>query len=124
MSIKLQIFSIFLLLVFITSILLVAFGQITVRRLRKNPEIRSALGFEYVSGRDIFNVAQALGLPIGMIRKLRSTKLGFLYADPDVLLRYTSRFDRILGRLFFWSYMSTGLIGVIFLILNSLDFFK
>ena len=124
MSFKLQIFSILLLLAFVTSILLVAFGQITVRRLRKDPESRSALGFEYMSGRDIFNVAQALGLPIGIIRKLRTTKLGFLYADPDVLLRHTSRFDRILGRLFFWSYMSTGLYGVIFLILNSLGLFK
>ena len=124
MSFKLQIFSILLLLAFVTSILLVAFGQITVRRLRKDPEIRSALGFEYISGRDIFNVAQALGLPIGIIRKLRTTKLGFLYADPDVLLRHTSRFDRILGRLFFWSYMSTGVLGVLFLILNSLGLFK
>lgn len=124
MSIKLEIFSIFLLLVFITSILLVAFGQITVRRLRKNPEIRSALGFEYVSGRDIFNVAQALGLPIGVIRKLRTTKLAFLYADPDVLVRYTSKFDRILGRLFFWSYATTGILGILFLVLNSLGVFK
>lgn len=124
MSIKLQILGILILLAFITSILLVAFGQITVRRLRKDPVIRSALGFEYISGRDIFNVAQALGLPIGMIRKLRTTKLGFLYADPDVLLRHTSRFDRILGRLFFWSYVTTGILGIIFVILNSLGLFK
>lgn len=124
MSIKLQIFALLLLLVFVTSILLVAFGQITVRRLRKDPEIRNALGFEYMSGRDIFNTAQALGLPIRVIRKLRSTKLGFLYADPDLLLRHTSRFDRILGRLFFWSYMSTGVLGVLFLILNSLGVFR
>ena len=49
--------------VFIACILYVIFGQVTVQKLRKNPETRDKLGFEFVSGWDIIKVAQALSLP-------------------------------------------------------------
>ena len=44
-------------------ILFVIFGQVTVRKLRKNPETRDRLGVSLVSGWDIVNVAGALALP-------------------------------------------------------------
>ena len=48
---------------FVTCILYVLFGQITVRKLRNNPKTKDALGLEYASGWDIINVAQALAFP-------------------------------------------------------------
>jgi hypothetical protein len=124
MSVKLAIFGIILLLAFIAMILYLAFGEITVRRLRKNPETMGALGFDYISGRDIVNVAQALSWPAFMVRKLRTTKLAFLYADPDILVQYTSKFDRVLARLFYWSFAGSGVSIIIFAILESLGVFK
>jgi hypothetical protein len=47
----------------LTGIMFVLFGQITVRKLRKNPKTRNALGLEYVSGWDVINAAQALAFP-------------------------------------------------------------
>lgn len=47
----------------LSAILYVAFGQITVRKLRKNPKTKDALGLEYASGWDIINVAQVFAFP-------------------------------------------------------------
>ncbi len=47
---------------FIGCILFVIFGLVTVRKLRKNPETKHALGIEFASGWDILNVAGALSL--------------------------------------------------------------
>ena len=44
--------------VFVVMLLYLLFGQITVRKLRKNPETKQSLGIEFVSGWDILNVAQ------------------------------------------------------------------
>ncbi len=56
-------YGILFVLIFITSILFVLFGQITVRKLRKNPETKDYLGVEYISGMDIVNVAQTFLIP-------------------------------------------------------------
>ena len=60
---KTDILGLILLFLLLAGILFIAFGQITVRKLRNNPETRNALGFDYVSGRDIINVALALSWP-------------------------------------------------------------
>ena len=52
---------------FLTIVLYVIFGQVTVRELRKNPETKEKLGIEFVSGWDILNVAGALSTPIVLI---------------------------------------------------------
>ena len=117
MPLDLKIFGIILGFGFVSMILFLAFGEITVRRLRKNPETLNDLGFDYISGRDIINVAQALSLPITLVRKLRTTKLSFLYADPDILVRHTSLFDRILARLFYWTFAGSGISIIIYTIL-------
>jgi len=44
-------------LTFIAGFLFVLFGQITVRKLRKNPATKNELGVEFLSGWDIINVA-------------------------------------------------------------------
>lgn len=92
----------------ITGLLFVLFGVITVRRLRKLPELKEALGFEYVSGRDIVNVATALGIPRYLNRKVRKTGWGFMFADADAIYPYTTRLDRALAYLFCWTFFVTG----------------
>ena len=44
-------------------ILYLIFGQITVRKLERDAEVKARLGFEVISGWWIFNVAEALVLP-------------------------------------------------------------
>src|SRR5690606_3072570 len=100
----------FILMLF-TCILYVLFGQVTVRKLRKNPKTKEALGFEYVSGWDIINAAQALALPKFWMRKLEKTTLSTLYAKSEILFANTTRFDRVLGAAFYWLLMVSGLGG-------------
>jgi len=59
----------------------ILFGQITVRKLRKNPDTKERLGIEFISGWDIINVAQALSIPRAWRRKLKSSPLSALYAN-------------------------------------------
>ncbi len=94
---------------FVVMLLYVAFGQITVRKLRKNPATKNELGMEFVSGWDIINVAQALAMPAFILRKFKNKKLSFLYANADLLIKHTNRLDRVLAFLFYWALMSSGL---------------
>jgi hypothetical protein len=114
---------IFALLSFISAILFVVFGQVTVRKLRKNPEIKEHLGIEFASGWDIFNVAQALSIPKCIKEKFKYSKVSFLYADADLLYKHTNKFDRFLARVFFFFYFSCGLIIFPTIIMDLLGFF-
>ena len=49
-------------------VLFIIFGQVTVRKFRKNPAMKHELGVEFLSGWDIFNVAQALSMPRSLLR--------------------------------------------------------
>ena len=79
-------------------IVFVLFGQVTVRRLRRNPCTRDALGVDFLPGREILNVAEALTLPRRFTRLLRSGPLRECYADPDLLALHARPVDRWLGR--------------------------
>ena len=103
------VFAIVMAAMFLSAILYVAFGQITVRKLRKNPATKHDLGMEFVSGWDIINVAQALAMPTSIMRKFKGTKLSFLYANTDLLIKHTNKFDRLLAFIFYWLLMSSGL---------------
>ena len=91
----------------------VLFGQITVRKLRKKPETKDALGLEFASGWDIFNVSQSLSIPRSWARKLEKkateAKCISVIAKSDLLYEHTNIFDRFLARLHFW----VGWFGVI-----------
>lgn len=104
---------------FITMLLFVLFGQVTVRKLRKNPQTRDELGVEFVSGWDIVNVAQALSIPRTITKRFRQTKLSGLYANSDALYRHTRPFDRALARAFYWMLMISGLSGALLGLLNA-----
>lgn len=108
----------------LTCIMFVLFGQITVRKLRKNPKTRDALGFEYVSGWDIINTAQALAFPRFLSKKLEGSPLSFIYANSLVLIEHTNRFDRFLGSLFYWMMVFTGFSGVLLVILEPVGIFE
>ncbi len=86
--------------IFVVMILYVLLGQITVRKLRKNPETKNELGMEFVSGWDIINVAQALAIPAFIIRRFKDTPLSFLYANAELLIKHTNKFDRVLAFIF------------------------
>ncbi len=98
---------------FIGCILFVIFGQITVRKLRKNPETKYSLGIGFASGWDILNVAGALALPKAVVQRIKrnSVSMGMgsgFEADPDILYKHTTVFDRVLARIFFWLWMFSG----------------
>ena len=105
----------------ITGILFVLFGEITVRRLRKNPATRDELGIEFVNGRDIMNVAMALSMPRKLNRKAKNSRAADLFADADILYQYTSRFDRILARLLYVSFLICVIDIIIIIIIAKLE---
>lgn len=79
-------------------LLWIAVGEVTVRKLRKNPETRRALGLEFMSGWDIANVSLALCRPRWIARSLAASPISWLCADQELLLRHTTRLDRVLAR--------------------------
>jgi len=111
------------LFILLSCILYVLFGQITVRKLRKNPKTKNALGMEYASGWDIINVASALAMPRRLSRKLEKGRLAYLYANSDLLFENTSKSDQILGAVFYWLFMSSSFVCVLLVLLNYLGVF-
>jgi hypothetical protein len=111
------------LLMFITAILYVIFGQVTVRKLRKNPATKDRLGMEFVSGWDIFNVAGALSTPKWLRDRFSRSNLSVLIADYQILYDNTTRFDRILARVFWVIYVISGSSMILLVILDSVGLF-
>jgi len=92
-------------------ILQVVFGEVTVRRLRKNPETKGKLGIEFVSGLDIVGVAQALSLPRSFA--MRSSKRPFsLLPNAELLYAHTTKADRFLARSFYWMLVAAVVLMV------------
>lgn len=116
-------FTVVLITTFIAAIFYLIFGQVTVRRLRKNPETKTSLGSEFVSGWDIINVAQALAIPRSLAKKLENSPLSNLYAKVDLLYKCTSKLDRALAFIFYWLLMFSGLSGIFLVILDAIGIF-
>lgn len=108
----------------IACVLYVVFGQITVRKLRKNPKTKNDLGLEFASGWDIINVAQALAFPEKWSKKLENSNISFLYANAKLLRENTTRLDKFLGAVFYWTMISSGLSGVLLVLLNTMGIFS
>ena len=113
MTTSLFLFSVPFFSLIFSSFLYVVFGQVTVRKLRKNPKTKNVLGLEFASGWDIFNVSQSLSIPRSWARKLEKkaaeAKCISVIAKSDLLYEHTNIFDRFLARLHFW----VGWFGVI-----------
>lgn len=118
----LLVFSIVFCFGLLACILYVLFGQITVRKLRKNPETKHALGASFISGWDILNVAQALAWP-SLNRRIKQGQLGALEADPNILIKHTTKLDRFLGVTFYWSFVGSSLSLIVISVLNVTGLF-
>lgn len=109
---------------FLACILYVLFGQITVRKLRKNPNTKDALGLELASGWDIINVAQVFSLPKSWTKKIEDSRFSFMYANASILYENTNKFDHALGCIFYWLLTLSGLSGAFLVLLNYLGIFS
>jgi hypothetical protein len=108
---------------FFAAIFFVIFVQITVPKLRKNPDVKDKLGFEYVSGWDIINVAQSLSIPRKLAKKLEGGPLSGLYSKSDLLYKHTNRFDRVLACVFYWLLTSSGIMMISLALMDTFGFF-
>ncbi len=118
MNINVLLVSIIIGMTLITMILYVLFGQVTVRKLRKNLKTKDILGVEFASGWDIINVAQARSIPKSWAQKLEGSSISFLYAKSDILLEHTTKFDRILGITFYITMYVTGIFIITVVLLD------
>ncbi|WDE04252.1 hypothetical protein SG34_023375 [Thalassomonas viridans] len=118
-----QLFAFACFFLFLACVLYIVFGQVTVRKLRKNPKTKAVMGIEYASGWDIINVAQALALPRSWSRKLKKSPLSYLYANSELLFENTTKFDQVLAAVFFWLLTLSGLAAALLLLLNTLGLF-
>ncbi|WP_200897976.1 hypothetical protein [Arsukibacterium sp. MJ3] len=124
MSIFSQLLGFVAIFMLIACILYVVFGQVTVRKLRKNPKTKDALGLEYASGWDIINVAQAFSLPRSWTKKIENSRFSFMYANATILFENTTKLDQVLGFVFYWLLTISGLSGALLVLLNYLGFFS
>ena len=102
----------------------VIFGQTTVRKLKKIPELRNHLGMEFMSGWNILNIAQALATPRKIHKRLENSPVSFLHANSGLLRKHTNRFDQLLAVVFFWPFMFSGLSMAFLVLLKSLGGFS
>ena len=109
-------FGLSLLSAILAGIFFVIFGEVTVRKLRKNAETKDWLGMEFVSGGNIVSVAQILAWPRFLTR--RSGTFG-LMPNAELMFSHTTKLDRFLGRVFYWSMMATFVTGIIWAIVVS-----
>lgn len=123
MSLFAQILGVNAIFVLLSLILCVVFGQVTVRRLRKNTATKHALGTEFASGWDIINAAQALAFPKAWSEKLEKSKISFLYANAALIRAHTTKIDHILGFLFYWLFIISNLSLALLVLLNALGLF-
>lgn len=111
---------VFLLSFLLWGSLLVVFGEVTVRRLRRDPATRGHLGYEFLPGWDIVNVAVALSWPRRLKRRLDRGVLGGFHANTELVLCHTSLLDRILARTFYWTVVFSVLCLLLFSLLAQL----
>lgn len=124
MSLLSQLLGFVAIFVFIACILYVVFGQVTVRKLRKNSKTKDALGLECVSGWDIINVAQVFAFPRSWVSKVENSKFSFMYANATVLYENTTKFDQVLGCVFYWLLTISGLSVALLALLDFLGVFS
>ena len=108
---------------FFALIFYVVFGQVTVRKLRKNPKTKDALGSELASGWDILNVAKAMALPNSWSKMFENSILSSMYANSSLILEHTNKLDRFLGVLFFWLWLVSGSTMILLVVLKNVGVF-
>ncbi|KAB7619597.1 hypothetical protein F3N43_13245 [Alkalilimnicola sp. S0819] len=97
----------------------VIFGRTTVRRLSRTADIRKRMGIELISGWRIFNVAEALVLPVSLFDKLHAGSLSAFWADARVLRQHATRYDIVMAHLFFWTFVPSTTLMIVLALLDS-----
>lgn len=123
MNVELVLFAVSMGALFLAMLFYIIFGQITVRKLRKNPKTKNELGVEFVSGWDILNVAGALAMPRWINRKFQNTPLAFLYANAEILDENTNFLDRILATIFYALFVFSGSALIVLGIMHAFGVF-
>ncbi|WP_028862658.1 hypothetical protein [Psychromonas aquimarina] len=108
---------------FFSMIFYVLFGQVTVRKLRKNKETKDSLGGEFASGLDVLNVAGALTRPKWLDKRIMASPTAHFAADAKVLYKHTNLFDRISARIFCIVFYSTGTFSLALALANFFGLF-
>ncbi len=108
------VWTIFLSLMF-TPILFFIINIKTVRRLRKNPITKDAMGFYLFWGWYALNLSVALFASKKWMTKRRSYSDGYLFANPDLMRQYTTPFEKVICKLF----VILGLFSVLGLLISS-----
>lgn len=121
-SIKTLVFLLCFVGILIGFLLFILFSQTTVKKLRKNTNTKDALGLEVLSGWDILNVAWALGMPRFLSEKLEKSSLSILHAKTSLIYENTTKLDRTLARLIFWTHVSFTSSMFIAFILDDFGF--
>jgi hypothetical protein len=124
MGLKLTLFGLILSLMMVGLILFVIFGQKTVRKLRKNPATKDALGIQFIHGWDIGNVMMALALPEKITRLRKGSPLASLTADSELLKKHTTRFDQILAKILCTTMTSSVLSMFALMLADSFGIFE
>lgn len=122
MSLFSQLLGINAIFVLLGLVLYVVFGQVTVRRLRKDPATKNVLGLEFISGWDVINAAQALSLPRKIAKKLENSSLSPMYANSNLLRKNTTLVDRILAAVFYWVFIISSLSMITLVSINGMGF--
>lgn len=111
----------FIVSLIIYGIVLIAFGQITVRKLRRNPQTRGRLGLEFMSGWDIMNVSAALNRPEWLSRRIDNGPWAAMHANSALMRRHTTRLDRVLARAHLYSLCFAAAWVAAIIVVTNLD---
>ncbi|ARU55377.1 hypothetical protein OLMES_1298 [Oleiphilus messinensis] len=97
------------------------FAQTTVRKIENNPTLMDQVGIEFINGWRIFNIAEALAMPLAIFNRIKSSPLGVLYANAEPLRESANRLDKFLAHLLFWQ-MYLFLFFILFVMVADLIF--
>lgn len=111
-------------ILFIDLFLFLIFAWTTIRKLKKNPETKDALGFEFINGLSIFSVAQALSWPRSITQKTEKKTHSYMLANANLIHQHTNTFDKILARTFYWSIIFVVISLLTLATMSYFDFFK
>lgn len=108
-------------LMFLSCVFGMVFAWVTMRKLRKNPLVKDYLGVEFIGGHDAFKVGQSLTFPKFTAKRTQTSEGREFNIDPKLLYKHTTKFDRILARVF---YMLTLVSTAILIPLALAHFFS
>ncbi len=93
-----------------------------VRRLRKNPITKDAMGFHLFWGWYALNISEVLFFSKKWMTKRRNRSHGYMFANYDLVHQYTTRFEKLICKIFVLLGMFFGVGILIMMVLDGLEF--